>query len=329
MLTRLRAVIESAAIALMLFSSFALFYKVLDPTDTLAVLLLIFAHYITVLLCGYWAGWRARVDGWLYSLLGYVVFRVVYYYSPLKATLPFSMEIKYIGLLTVLALLMFGAAIGEQRAHYVEEAEAEVNRTGLYPIVKRIVDILIASAGLLLLAPIMLTIAIGIKLSSPGPIFFHQRRVGQHGRSFNVVKFRTMRTDAERVLETLPEFKNRTGPFVKLREDPRIYPFGKFLRLSSLDELPQLINIAMGDMSIVGPRPLIPSEIEHCEGEQLRRLDVKPGLTGWGQINGRTDVTFDDLMRMDLEYVSNQSFFFDLKILLLTVRQVLTGRGAY
>ncbi len=329
MLTRVRAIIESGVLAFLVFMTFAAVYKALDPHNPIAVLLLISAHYASVLLCGYWAGWRARVDGWLYSLLGYALFRLIYYALPLRATLPFALEIKVIGLLTVLALLMFGAAIGEQRAHYVEGTEAEVNRTGFYPIVKRIGDIAISAVALLLLSPIMLLIAIGIKLASPGPVFFHQKRIGQNGRVFKVIKFRTMRTDAEDVLESLPEFKRRTEPFVKLKEDPRIYPFGKFLRLTSLDELPQLINILVGDMSIVGPRPLIPAEIEHCKGEQLRRLEVKPGLTGWAQINGRTDVSFDDLMRLDLEYVANQSLAFDLKILLLTVKQVLTGRGAY
>ncbi|MCL5291656.1 MAG: sugar transferase [Actinobacteria bacterium] len=329
MLAKVRAVVESGVIAFLLFSSFALIYQVLDPRNPLAVILLISAHYITVLLCGYWAGWRARVDGWLFSLLGYSLFRLIYYYLPLKATLPFSMSIKLLGFLTILALLMFGAAIGEQRAHYVEGAVAEVNKTGLYPIVKRIADITIASIGLLLLAPIMLTIGIGIKLASPGPIFFHQTRIGQHGRIFKVIKFRTMRTDAERILTSLPEYQNRTEPFVKLREDPRVFPFGRFLRLSSLDELPQLINIMLGDMSIIGPRPLIPSEIEHCTEEQRRRLEVKPGLTGWAQINGRTDISFDELMRMDAEYISNQSFLFDLQILLRTVWKVLIGRGAY
>ncbi|MHB0976692.1 MAG: sugar transferase [Candidatus Aquicultorales bacterium] len=326
---RIRAVIESGVIAFLLFTLFAGAYRLLDPKSTLALLMLISAHYITVLLCGYWAGWRARTDGWLYSLMGYALFRGIYYYLPFKATLPLSLEVKYIGLFSVLALLMFGAAIGEQRAHYVEGAVDDVNRTGLYPIVKRIADILMASIALMLLAPIMLAIAIGIKFSSPGPIFFYQKRIGQNGRVFNVVKFRTMRTDAEEILERLPEFKNRTEPFVKLKEDPRIYPFGKFLRLTSLDELPQLINIAVGDMSLVGPRPLIPSEIEHCEEEQLRRLEVKPGLTGWAQINGRTDVTFHELISLDLEYVANQSFVFDLQIIMMTVKQVLTGRGAY
>lgn len=329
MLTKLRAIVESGIIAFLVFSAFAIAYKALDPHSPIAVLLLISAHYASVLVCGYWAGWRAKVDGWLYSLLGYVLFRLIYYALPLRATLPFALEIKLLGFLTVLALLMFGAAIGEQRAHYVEGSEAEVNRTGFYPVIKRIGDIAISSVALLLLSPIMLAIAIGIKLASPGPVFFHQKRIGQNGRVFKVIKFRTMRTDAEDVLEHLPEFKERTEPFVKLKDDPRVYPFGKFLRLSSLDELPQLINILVGDMSIVGPRPLVPSEIEHCKDEQLRRLEVKPGLTGWAQINGRTDVSFNELIKMDLEYVGNQSLLFDLKILLLTIKQVLTRRGAY
>lgn len=329
MLAKIRAVIESGVIAFLLFSAFAIVYQFLDPRNTIAVLLLISAHYIAVLFCGYWAGWRARVDGWIYSILGYALFRGIYYVLPLKATLPFGLQIKILGFLSVLALLLFGAAIGEQRAHYVEAAPAEVNKTGLYPIIKRIADIIIASIGLLLLTPILMTVSFGVKFSSPGPTFFYQKRIGQNGRVFNVIKFRTMRTDAEAIAETLPEFRNRPEPFVKLKEDPRVYSFGKFLRLTSIDELPQLINVIIGDMSIVGPRPLVPSEIDHCEGEQRRRLDVKPGLTGWAQINGRTDVSFDELVSMDLEYVANQSFMFDFQILLMTVWQVLTGRGAY
>lgn len=332
MLARVRAVLESGLLSFLLFSLFAVVYQLLDPKSIIAILLLMSAHYITVLLCGYWAGWRARVDGWLYGLLGYGLFRLIYYLLPLKATLPFGFEIKVLGILFVLALLLFGAATGEQRAHYVEGAPASVNKNGFYPIIKRLMDIVVASIGLILLAPVMLAVAIGIKLSSPGPIFFHQRRIGQNGRVFNVVKFRTMCMDAEAQVEELLEQDTERAeddPRVFIKDDPRVYPFGKFLRLSSLDELPQLINMIVGDMSLVGPRPWVSAEIDHCKGDQLRRLEVKPGLTGWAQVNGRKDASFDDQVRLDLEYVANQSFLFDLQIFFLTIRQVLTGRGAY
>lgn len=330
MLNKTRAVIESGILDFLFFGAFWLFYLLFlnPPRESLITRLLIIAvHYTTALLGGYWAGWRARHDGWIYGIFGYGLFRGLTFLLNVHAPLPYPLHVKILGYVPILALLMYGAVIGEQRAYYVETTEQNV--TGIYPVVKRTADFIVGATGLLLLGPVMLAIAFGIKVSSPGPIFFHQRRIGQDGQPINIIKFRTMRTDAEQVLPDLPQFQTRSEPYVKLREDPRVFAFGKFLRTTSLDELPQLMNILKGEMSLVGPRPLISSEIEHCEGEQLKRLEVKPGLTGWAQINGRGNLTFEELLMMDLEYVKKQSLWLDLRILLSTMWMVLMRHGAY
>ncbi|MDI6800285.1 MAG: sugar transferase [Actinomycetota bacterium] len=198
-----------------------------------------------------------------------------------------------------------------------------------YVVVKRVVDILLSSSALMLLTPLMLMVGFVIKLSSPGPLFFRQKRVGLNGQTFNILKFRTMVVDAEDVLHDLEEFQQRDEPFVQLKKDPRIFPFGQILRKTSIDELPQLINILWGEMSIVGPRPLISFEVAHCDKDQLRRLEVKPGLTGLAQINGRNDASFGERMELDLEYARNRSFRLDLKIIMQTALKVLRGEGAY
>ena len=199
-----------------------------------------------------------------------------------------------------------------------------------YLMSKRLLDFSVSASGLMLLAPVMLVIGLIIKVSSPGPVFFRQKRTGHRGRIFDVVKFRTMGTDAEKVVVQLAEYRERKEPFVKLKKDPRVYPFGNILRKTSLDELPQLINVMVGQMSLVGPRPLLPVEMEAAsEKQRERRLATKPGLTGWAQINGRTDVTFEGLMSMDLEYLERQSLRFDSEILLKTVVVVMKRRGAY
>ncbi len=194
--------------------------------------------------------------------------------------------------------------------------------------VRRVVDVALALTLLLLLSPVLLAIAVGIKLTSPGPVLFRQVRCGLHGRRFTFLKFRTMRIDAERLKPLLEPFNEMDGPAFKMTNDPRVFPFGGFLRRTSLDELPQLWNILRGDMSFVGPRPSVVEEVNKYEPWQRRRLSMKPGLTCLWQINGRNELTFDEWMRLDLEYIDNWSLWLDLKIALMTIPAVLLGRGA-
>jgi lipopolysaccharide/colanic/teichoic acid biosynthesis glycosyltransferase len=221
---------------------------------------------------------------------------------------------------------MFGGVIGEQRAHY---APANQKNRAIYPLIKRAADMVLSMVVLLLLAPLMLAIAFGIKLGSPGPIFFHQKRLGQHSRVINVIKFRTMSEDADELVDRLHLLKSQEDQACQIKDDPRVFPFGKFLRATSLDELPQLINVFKGEMSLVGPRPLVPEELETTDAKVIKRLEVKPGLTGLAQINGRGNLTFDERLDMDIEYVDKHCMILDLKILLSTIRQVLMRHGAY
>jgi exopolysaccharide biosynthesis polyprenyl glycosylphosphotransferase len=194
--------------------------------------------------------------------------------------------------------------------------------------VRRVADLIIALALLVLLSPLLLGIAIGVKLASPGPVLFRQVRCGLHGRRFTFLKFRTMRTDAERLKPLLEAFNEMDGPAFKMTNDPRVFPFGGFLRRTSLDELPQLLNILRGDMSFVGPRPSVVEEVNQYEPWQRRRLSMKPGLTCLWQISGRNELTFDEWMRLDLEYIDNWSLWLDIKIAFKTIPAVLLGRGA-
>ncbi|TCS83370.1 sugar transferase [Tepidibacillus fermentans] len=198
-----------------------------------------------------------------------------------------------------------------------------------YIYVKRTFDIIVSLLLILLFLPIFLIVAVLIRLESKGPVFFLQERVGQFGNTFKIIKFRSMLVNAEEILPTLKEFQERKEVYVKMKNDPRVTKIGSIIRKLSLDELPQLINVLKGDMSLVGPRPLIQSEIEHCTKEQLVRLNVKPGITGLAQISGRTDVTFDQLLTHDINYVKNQSLKLDLIILLKTIPYVILGKGAY
>lgn len=196
-------------------------------------------------------------------------------------------------------------------------------------LVKRLIDFSVSSLGLLAvgwwLFPIVATL---IKLESRGPVFFKQERVGQNGRRFHIYKFRSMVADAEQRKKELEALNEADGPVFKMRRDPRVTRVGSFLRKTSIDELPQLINVWLGHMSLVGPRPPIPSEVEQYSWEQRRRLIVRPGLTGLQQVSGRSDVSFDDWVAMDLAYIDEWSLMTDLQIMLLTVRVVLLGKGA-
>lgn len=194
-------------------------------------------------------------------------------------------------------------------------------------IIKDFIDYIGAGAGLLLLSPLLLLISIFIKLTSKGPVFFSQPRVGVNGRLFDMYKFRTMVVNAEELKAQLAEKNEVDGPVFKIQNDPRITPVGKFLRKTSLDELPQLFNVIRGEMSLVGPRPPVPSEVLHYELWQRRRLSMKPGLTCIWQVSGRNNISFEQWMNMDLEYIDNWSLWLDIKLLFKTVREVTVGGG--
>jgi lipopolysaccharide/colanic/teichoic acid biosynthesis glycosyltransferase len=198
-----------------------------------------------------------------------------------------------------------------------------------YEAFKRTMDITIALLILLLLLPVIPVIVLLIKLDSPGPILFRQRRVGRDGKEFDFFKFRSMHLGAENVIGVLRPLSSVDGPVFKLREDPRVTGVGRFLRRSSLDELPQLLNVLKGEMSIVGPRPNLPSEVSHYLPWQRRRLDVTPGITCFWQIAGRSHIGFQEWMRLDLEYIRKRSIATDIKIMLKTIPAVIARKGAY
>ncbi|MGV8984407.1 sugar transferase [Clostridium sp.] len=188
-----------------------------------------------------------------------------------------------------------------------------------YFIVKRIIDFIGALSGILLISPVMIVVAIWIKLDSKGPVFFAQKRVGQDGRRFLMYKFRSMCPDAEVLLKKLEGDNEMSGPMFKIKEDPRITKIGKFIRKTSLDELPQLFNILKGEMSLVGPRPSLPKEVAQFTSFQKQRLVAKPGLTCYWQVEGRSDVSFEEWMEMDVEYLKDRNTLVDIVLIFKTV----------
>ncbi|PYC68790.1 UDP-phosphate galactose phosphotransferase [Micromonospora arborensis] len=207
---------------------------------------------------------------------------------------------------------------------YVEEPTL----SGPALLAKNLMDRVAAGLGLLLLIPLFVIIAVAIRISDRGPVFFRQPRVGHEGRTFRVWKFRTMYVDAEDRLASLVDRNETDGMLFKMKQDPRVFPVGGFLRASSLDELPQLINVLWGEMSLVGPRPL-PADDGDFLGDVRRRLLVRPGMTGLWQVSGRSDLSWDESVRLDLYYVDNWSLAYDLSILWRTVGVVLARKGAY
>ena len=196
-------------------------------------------------------------------------------------------------------------------------------------IAKRTLDVVVSFTLLLFIAPLLAGVAIAIRLTSAGPVFFLQERVGHNKRRFKIIKFRTMVPNAEKLMLSLEKRNEVSGPVFKMRDDPRVTPIGKFLRRSSIDELPQLFNVLQGDMSLVGPRPLPVRDYEGFnEDWQRRRFSVKPGITCLWQVNGRSGVSFDQWMLLDLKYMDEWSLWLDLKILAKTVPAVLRGTGA-
>ncbi len=200
--------------------------------------------------------------------------------------------------------------------------------TGFGRLVKRLVDLLAACCGLVLLSPLLLLVAIAVKVTSSGPVIFRQTRVGLDGKEFTVFKFRTMFEDAEARLAGLQAHNENDGLLFKIRDDPRVTPLGRLLRRSSVDELPQLLNVALGSMSLVGPRPLA-VDAGDFQGSVRRRLLVRPGITGLWQVSGRSDCAWSDAVRLDLYYVENWSLALDLQILARTVPVLLRRSGAY
>ena len=197
-------------------------------------------------------------------------------------------------------------------------------------VVKRALDIVVSALGMILLAPVFLAIAIAVKLSSPGPVFFSQVRVGRYGRHFNFYKFRSMRQDAEALKDGLKkQNESKDGVIFKMKDDPRITKVGRFLRRTSLDELPQLWNVFIGDMSLVGPRPPVPSEVQEYTLEDRKRLDVIPGITCLWQIKGRSEIPFHEQVRLDKEYILAPGIWKDVVILLKTIPAIIGGKGAY
>jgi exopolysaccharide biosynthesis polyprenyl glycosylphosphotransferase len=227
---------------------------------------------------------------------------------------------------------LFPLRIASNKIFHVEDVpllslsavpEAQVKLT-----LKRAEDFIVSSLILVLGAPIWLTVALIIKLDSPGPVFFFQERVGQNQRRFYMIKFRSMVVNAEALRAELETHNEADGPVFKIRNDPRLTRVGRFIRKYSIDEFPQLINVWKGEMSLVGPRPPIPKEVAEYSWDQRRRLSVKPGMTGLWQVSGRSDVTFHEWVWLDLQYIDNWSLFQDLKILFQTFGAVVKGRGA-
>lgn len=191
--------------------------------------------------------------------------------------------------------------------------------TKFYKIIKRVTDVLFAIIGIICLLPVLLLIAILIKVDSKGPIIFKQKRVGYKGKEFEMYKFRSMIVNAEELKERLVAQNEMSGPMFKMKEDPRVTKIGRIIRKTSLDEIPQLINVIRGEMSLVGPRPSLPNEVKEFQGWMMKRLDVRPGLTCYWQVSGRNDIDFEEWMKLDVKYVEECNILVDIKLILKTV----------
>lgn len=213
----------------------------------------------------------------------------------------------------------------------VEKIDECVSKSKIkaYDILKRFIDIIIGTIGLIVCIPIFIIIGIAIKIDSKGPVFFKHKRIGKHGKKLEIYKFRTMIENAEEAMKNFTEEqKKEFAENFKLENDPRVTRVGKILRKTSLDELPHIINILKGEMSIIGPRPVVRSELEKYGSNQDKFLSVAPGLTGYWAANGRSDVSYEERMALELYYVNNRSLILDMKIFFKTIGSVLKGRGA-
>ena len=208
-----------------------------------------------------------------------------------------------------------------ERLQIEEESRVEVitkDEGLIYKFSKRTLDIICSTLGLIILSPVLLIVSILIKLESKGPVIFSQKRVGLNGNEFKMYKFRSMVQNAEELKEKLAKQNEMSGPMFKMKDDPRVTKVGKFIRKTSIDEIPQLINVIKGDMSLVGPRPSLPKEVAKFEPWMLDRLNVKPGLTCYWQVSGRNNIDFIEWMKLDLQYVEDRSFLLDLKLIFKT-----------
>lgn len=212
----------------------------------------------------------------------------------------------------------------------IEFENIEENKESLkfYEICKRGIDIIGAGSGLLLLSPVIAIVACAVKFTSKGPIFFSQKRVGKNGQLFDMYKFRSMVVNAEELKEKLAHQNEMSGPMFKMKDDPRVTKVGKFIRKTSLDELPQLWNVLKGDMSLVGPRPSLPKEVKQFEKWMYKRLTVKPGLTCYWQVSGRNNIDFEDWMKLDISYVEDRNLWIDIKLIFKTVLVLFGDKNA-
>lgn len=199
----------------------------------------------------------------------------------------------------------------------------------IYHGIKRIFDIVAAACGIIILSPLMIIIAVLIKIEDHGPIFYKQVRVGKNGKTFKMYKFRSMFVNADQMLAELKEQNDVEGPMFKMKDDPRITKIGHFIRKHSLDELPQFLNVIKGDMSLVGPRPPLPSEVAEYSDYDKQRLYVIPGCTGLWQTTERNEVGFNEMVQLDIEYIQRASFVFDLWIIWKTVEIIIKPNGSY
>ncbi len=202
-------------------------------------------------------------------------------------------------------------------------------RKPVFDFFKRVFDVVASLFGLIILTPLFIVVSLLIFAEDKGNPFYCQTRIGKNGKPFRMYKFRSMCKNADEMLPQLQEFNEVDGPVFKIKNDPRITKIGKAIRRCSIDELPQLLNILLGDMSVVGPRPPLPNEVEQYTEYQLQRLSIKGGLTCIWQVSGRSNLSFEDWVEMDLDYIRRRSPLLDLKLILLTIRIVFTGKGAY
>jgi lipopolysaccharide/colanic/teichoic acid biosynthesis glycosyltransferase len=218
---------------------------------------------------------------------------------------------------------------GQAYAYVQPELLTGYHDSQLYLFAKRVMDILLSTVAIFVLSPFLLLVALAIYIDDPkGSPIFVQDRIGKNGRPFRFLKFRSMVVDAEVRLKDLQDKNEMDGPVFKIKNDPRVTRVGRFIRRKSIDELPQLINIIKGDMSLVGPRPPLPREVEQYGPYESQRLLVKPGLTCYWQARGRNEIKFHEWMELDMKYVYDHNLWVDMKLILLTVRSVLTGKGA-
>ena len=210
----------------------------------------------------------------------------------------------------------------------VEFENIDESKKRFYEICKRGIDIIGAGSGLILLSPVIAIVACAVKFTSKGPIFFSQKRVGKNGQLFDMYKFRSMVVNAEELKEKLAHQNEMSGPMFKMKDDPRVTKVGKFIRKTSLDELPQLWNVLKGDMSLVGPRPSLPKEVKQFEKWMYKRLTVKPGLTCYWQVSGRNNIDFEDWMKLDISYVEDRNLWIDIKLIFKTIFVLFGDKNA-